>query len=150
MKSIEVESELQKVEYACRRCEIRWTVTEPQNCIRCPACPSEYIERVSGELERFKMFWEKLDPVLRSLTYRERKIVKLRYGADPEWTYTQEQTGRIFKRTRQRICQIEKRIVRKLAHPVRLEKLRKAGLLSPYARQTMPFGLARLMSRIAG
>jgi RNA polymerase primary sigma factor len=61
--------------------------------------------------------------VLKTLTYREREIIKLRYGIGDGYTYTLEEVGRIFKVTRERVRQIEAKAVRKLQHPVRARKL---------------------------
>ncbi len=61
----------------------------------------------------------KIDNVLKTLTYREREIIKLRYGLGDGYTYTLEEVGRIFKVTRERVRQIEAKAVRKLQHPVR-------------------------------
>ena len=49
----------------------------------------------------------KIDNVLKTLTYREREIIKLRYGLGDGYTYTLEEVGRIFKVTRERVRQIE-------------------------------------------
>ena len=61
--------------------------------------------------------------VLKTLTYREREIIKLRYGLGDGYTYTLEEVGRIFKVTRERVRQIEAKAVRKLQHPVRSRQL---------------------------
>ncbi|MFO0938937.1 MAG: RNA polymerase sigma factor RpoD [Gemmataceae bacterium] len=61
----------------------------------------------------------KIEAVLKTLTYREREIIKLRYGLGDGYTYTLEEVGRIFKVTRERVRQIEAKAVRKLQHPVR-------------------------------
>ena len=66
---------------------------------------------------------EKIDSLLKTLTYREREIIRLRYGLGDGYTYTLEEVGRIFKVTRERVRQIEAKAVRKLQHPVRSEKL---------------------------
>ena len=66
---------------------------------------------------------EKIDQVLKTLTYREREIIKLRYGLGDGYTYTLEEVGRIFKVTRERVRQIEAKAVRKLQHPVRSRQL---------------------------
>jgi len=70
-----------------------------------------------------EMLKEKIDDVLRTLTYREREIIKLRYGLGDGYTYTLEEVGRIFKVTRERVRQIEAKAVRKLQHPVRSRRL---------------------------
>lgn len=66
---------------------------------------------------------EKIDTLLKTLTYREREIIRLRYGLGDGYTYTLEEVGRIFKVTRERVRQIEAKAVRKLQHPIRSEKL---------------------------
>jgi RNA polymerase primary sigma factor len=70
---------------------------------------------------------EKIDKLLKTLTYREREIIRLRYGLGDGYTYTLEEVGRIFKVTRERVRQIEAKAVRKLQHPVRSKHL--AGFL---------------------
>jgi RNA polymerase primary sigma factor len=70
-----------------------------------------------------EMLKEKIDQVLKTLTYREREIIKLRYGLGDGYTYTLEEVGRIFKVTRERVRQIEAKAVRKLQHPVRARQL---------------------------
>ncbi|WP_339909925.1 RNA polymerase sigma factor RpoD [Symmachiella dynata] len=71
-----------------------------------------------------EMLKDKIDYVLRTLTYREREIIKLRYGLGDGYTYTLEEVGRIFKVTRERVRQIEAKAVRKLQHPVRSKQLK--------------------------
>ena len=66
---------------------------------------------------------EKIDSLLKTLTYREREIIRLRYGLGDGYTYTLEEVGRIFKVTRERVRQIEAKAVRKLQNPIRSEKL---------------------------
>ena len=70
-----------------------------------------------------EMLKDKIDLVLKTLTYREREIIKLRYGLGDGYTYTLEEVGRIFKVTRERVRQIEAKAVRKLQHPVRSRQL---------------------------
>ncbi|MBI4881088.1 MAG: RNA polymerase sigma factor RpoD [Planctomycetes bacterium] len=67
----------------------------------------------------YVMLREKIDAVLSTLSFREREIIKLRYGIGDGYTYTLEEVGRIFKVTRERVRQIEAKAVRKLQHPVR-------------------------------
>jgi len=66
---------------------------------------------------------DKIEQLLKTLTYREREIIRLRYGLGDGYTYTLEEVGRIFKVTRERVRQIEAKAVKKLQHPVRSEKL---------------------------
>ncbi|MEM1166709.1 MAG: RNA polymerase sigma factor RpoD [Planctomycetota bacterium] len=69
------------------------------------------------------MLKERIESVLKTLTYREREIIKLRYGIGDGYTYTLEEVGRIFKVTRERVRQVEAKAIRKLQHPVRSRKL---------------------------
>ena len=71
----------------------------------------------------YEMLKDKLEKVLETLTFREREIIKLRYGIGDGYTYTLEEVGRIFKVTRERVRQIEAKAVRKLQHPVRSRML---------------------------
>ncbi len=64
----------------------------------------------------------RIENVLKTLTYREREIIKLRFGIGDGYTYTLEEVGRIFKVTRERVRQVEARALRKLQHPVRSRK----------------------------
>ena len=69
------------------------------------------------------MLRDKIEGLLKTLTYREREIIRLRYGLGDGYTYTLEEVGRIFKVTRERVRQIEAKAVRKLQHPVRSKQL---------------------------
>jgi RNA polymerase primary sigma factor len=70
-----------------------------------------------------EMLRERINDVLKTLTYREREILKLRYGIGDGYTYTLEEVGRIFKVTRERVRQVESKAIRKLQHPVRKRRL---------------------------
>ena len=70
-----------------------------------------------------EMLKERIDEILKTLTYREREIIKLRYGLGDGYTYTLEEVGRIFKVTRERVRQVEAKAIRKLQHPVRSRRL---------------------------
>ncbi|MAG94159.1 MAG: RNA polymerase sigma factor RpoD, partial [Planctomycetaceae bacterium] len=87
----------------------------------------DFIEDSSGDspvnTATQEMLKDKIDSVLKTLTYREREIIKLRYGLGDGYTYTLEEVGRIFKVTRERVRQIEAKAVRKLQHPVRSKQL---------------------------
>jgi RNA polymerase primary sigma factor len=74
-----------------------------------------------------EMLRDKIERLLKTLTYREREIIRLRYGLGDGYTYTLEEVGRIFRVTRERVRQIEAKAVRKLQHPVRSQQL--AGFL---------------------
>lgn len=64
-----------------------------------------------------------LKQVLETLSYREREIIKLRYGLGDGYSYTLEEVGHIFNVTRERIRQIEAKAVRKLQQPGRSQDL---------------------------
>ena len=83
-----------------------------------------------------EMLKDKIENVLKTLTYREREIIKLRYGLGDGYTYTLEEVGRIFKVTRERVRQIEAKAVRKLQHPVRSRQLE--GFLDTWAKKPGP------------
>jgi RNA polymerase primary sigma factor len=70
-----------------------------------------------------EMLKERIDTILKTLSYREREIIKLRYGIGDGYTYTLEEVGRIFKVTRERVRQVEAKAIRKMQHPVRARKL---------------------------
>jgi RNA polymerase primary sigma factor len=90
-----------------------------------------------------EMLKERIEEVLSTLTFREREIVKLRYGIGDGYTYTLEEVGRIFRVTRERVRQIEAKAVRKLRHPVRARQLASFldGVIVPDEGDT-PVGMA--------
>jgi RNA polymerase primary sigma factor len=74
-----------------------------------------------------EMLKARLDVVMNDLSYREREIIRLRYGLTDGYTYTLEEVGKIFSVTRERVRQIESKAVRKLQQPYRTRAL--AGFL---------------------
>jgi RNA polymerase primary sigma factor len=81
-------------------------------------------ESTPADSAMHQMLRDKINHVLKSLTYREREIIKLRYGLGDGYSYTLEETGRIFKVTRERIRQIESKALRKLQQETRAEHLK--------------------------
>lgn len=77
-----------------------------------------------SEAAAFSMLKEQLVEVLNTLTDREQKVLKLRFGLDDGRTRTLEEVGREFDVTRERIRQIEAKALRKLRHPSRSKKLK--------------------------
>jgi RNA polymerase primary sigma factor len=69
------------------------------------------------------MLRDRIDATLQSLSFREREIIKLRFGLGVGYTHTLEEVGQIFKVTRERVRQIEAKSLRKLQHPVRSRML---------------------------
>jgi RNA polymerase primary sigma factor len=76
---------------------------------------------------------DSIERLLKTLTFREREIIRLRYGLGDGYTYTLEEVGRIFKVTRERVRQIEAKAVKKLQNPVRAKLLE--GFLKPLENQ---------------
>jgi RNA polymerase primary sigma factor len=70
-----------------------------------------------------EMLRRQIGKVLKTLSYREREIIKLRFGLGDGYSYTLEEVGHIFKVTRERIRQIEAKAVRKLQQPSRSQEL---------------------------
>ena len=67
---------------------------------------------------------ECLNQVMSTLTPREAKVLKMRYGIDVDYDHTLEEVGKCFAVTRERIRQIEAQAIQKLKHPSRIEELR--------------------------
>ena len=76
------------------------------------------------EYTTVEMLKEELDGVLLTLTDREEKVLRLRFGLDDGQCRTLEEVGQIFGVTRERIRQIEAKALRKLRHPSRSRKLK--------------------------
>ena len=66
-----------------------------------------------------------LAAVLATLSYREREVIKMRYGIGDGYTYTLEEVGRIFEISKDRVRQIEAKAIRRLRNPFRMNRLRK-------------------------
>jgi len=70
-----------------------------------------------------EMLRARIADALQTLDYREREIIRLRYGLADGYAYTLEEVGKIFSVTRERVRQIETKAVRALQHPSRARKL---------------------------
>ena len=81
------------------------------------------------------MLRKELDKLLKTLTPREREIIKLRYGFKNGYMYTLEEVGRIFEVTRERVRQIEAKAVKKLQTPGRSRRL--LGFLDELEREAV-------------
>ncbi len=79
---------------------------------------------VPADAAAFTLLREQLDEVLSTLTEREQKVLKLRFGLDDGRARTLEEVGKEFNVTRERIRQIEAKALRKLRHPSRSRKLK--------------------------
>ena len=79
---------------------------------------------VPADAAAFTMLKEQLEEVLGTLTEREQKVLRLRFGLDDGRARTLEEVGKEFNVTRERIRQIEAKALRKLRHPSRSRKLK--------------------------
>ena len=79
---------------------------------------------VPAEAAAFTLLKEQLVEVLGTLTEREQKVLRLRFGLDDGRARTLEEVGKVFNVTRERIRQIEAKALRKLRHPSRSRKLK--------------------------
>ena len=79
---------------------------------------------VPADAAAFTMLKEQLEDVLSTLTDREQKVLRLRFGLDDGRARTLEEVGKEFNVTRERIRQIEAKALRKLRHPSRSRKLK--------------------------
>ena len=77
-----------------------------------------------AEAASFMLLKEQLVEVLKTLTPREEKVLRLRFGIEDGRTRTLEEVGKEFNVTRERIRQIEAKALRKLRHPSRSKKLK--------------------------
>ncbi len=80
--------------------------------------------RAPAEEASFTLLREQLDEVLKTLTEREQRVLRLRFGLDDGRARTLEEVGQKFGVTRERIRQIEAKTLRKLRHPSRSKKLK--------------------------
>ena len=88
----------------------------------------DFIEDKSAEspanATAFSVFQERLDEVLGSLTEREEKVLRLRFGLGDGYPRTLEEVGSVFNVTRERVRQIEAKALRKMRHPTRARELK--------------------------
>ncbi len=70
-----------------------------------------------------RLLAEQIESVLHTLSFREREIIKLRYGIGTGYTYTMTEVARIFKVSTTRVRQVEAKAIKKLSHPVRAVRL---------------------------
>ena len=80
--------------------------------------------RFRSDAATYTLLHEQLMEVLDTLTEREQKVLRLRFGLDDGRPRTLEEVGRQFNVTRERIRQIEAKALRKLRHPSRSKKLK--------------------------
>jgi RNA polymerase primary sigma factor len=88
----------------------------------------DFIEDKSAEspanATAFAVFQEQLSQVLGSLTEREEKVLRLRFGLGDGYPRTLEEVGSVFNVTRERVRQIEAKALRKMRHPTRARELK--------------------------
>ena len=109
------------------------TIQSPRSSENLPEIVQElYEERIEEihpvqesqlETAQYHDLLSRIGKVLRTLSYREREIIELRYGLEDGHFYSQEEVGHIFKVTKERIRQIEAKALRKLQQPSRSQEL---------------------------
>jgi len=72
----------------------------------------------------YTMLKEEMDKILDTLTEREKRVLRLRFGIGDGYPRTLEEVGSIFNVTRERVRQIEAKALRKLRHPIRSRRLK--------------------------
>ncbi len=89
----------------------------------------DFIEDKSAEspanATAYSVFQEKLSDVLGTLTEREEKVLRLRFGLGDGYPRTLEEVGSVFNVTRERVRQIEAKALRKMRHPTRARELKR-------------------------
>ena len=108
--------------------EIAKELNMPEDRVREDSHLGDFIEddraTTPSDSVAFTMLKEQLLGVLDTLTPREEKVLRLRYGIDDGKPRTLEEVGKEFNVTRERIRQIEAKALRKLRHPSRSKKLK--------------------------
>ena len=128
-----MEADRRRRRHVARRGHLR-DANEPATAVAGPACGRprrQLFRRISARLSRGRPLLEmnhdllkaRIADVLEGLDYREREIIRLRYGLADGYAYTLEEVGKIFSVTRERVRQIETKAVRSLQHPIRRKKL---------------------------
>ncbi len=92
------------------------------------SCFGDFIEDKGAEspanATAFSVFQEKLNDVLHTLSEREEKVLRLRFGLGDGYPRTLEEVGSVFNVTRERVRQIEAKALRKMRHPTRSRELK--------------------------
>ena len=99
-------------------------IGEEEDCSLGRLHPRRGRQRAQRGRQSFTLLKEQLMDVLSTLTPREEKVLKLRFGIEDGRTRTLEEVGKEFNVTRERIRQIEAKALRKLRHPSRSKKLK--------------------------
>lgn len=76
-----------------------------------------------SDMTQYRLFIDKIDEVLKTLTEREEKVIRLRWGLGDGFARTLEEVGSVFNVTRERVRQIEAKAIRKLRHTWRAREL---------------------------
>ncbi|MFB0555342.1 MAG: restriction endonuclease [Phycisphaerae bacterium] len=92
-----------------------------------PFCFGHFIDHVSRSLsdKQRASFLDHIDVLLKTTSYREREIIKLRYGLGGMYYYTCDEVGRIFKISSKSVRSIEQKALQKILHPARFMRLSK-------------------------
>jgi DNA-directed RNA polymerase specialized sigma subunit len=90
----------------------------------------ERLNQIASNQDKSKGFIEKMDDILKSMTFRERKVLELRFGLEDGQTRSLQQVGDQFQVGRERIRSIEAKAFRKLRHPSRSGKIKSVWSLN--------------------
>ncbi|MDA8173746.1 MAG: sigma-70 family RNA polymerase sigma factor, partial [Nitrospiraceae bacterium] len=95
--------------------------TELEDFIGDKNSPSPYVDAEKSEIS------EQIQGILKTLTPKEEKVIRMRFGIGTDRDHTLEEVGRYLSITRERVRQIEAKALRKLKHPSRLRALKNLG-----------------------
>ena len=95
--------------------------TELEDFIGDKNSPSPYVDAEKSEIS------EQIQGILKTLTPKEEKVIRMRFGIGTDRDHTLEEVGRYLSITRERVRQIEAKALRKLKHPSRLRALKSLG-----------------------
>jgi RNA polymerase primary sigma factor len=95
--------------------------TELEDFIGDKTSPSPYVDAEKTEIS------EQIQNILKTLTPKEEKVIRMRFGIGTDRDHTLEEVGRYLSITRERVRQIEAKALRKLKHPSRLRALKNLG-----------------------
>jgi HJR/Mrr/RecB family endonuclease len=125
---------------------LQYCVCKKAGCTQCPwiislFCPNhlvEHLHEIFSEEDRTR-FDDAFEQVLRTLTYGERELLKLRYGIGDGYVYTRKECATIFRITPKEVAEIEVTAARKLQHPVRVRHIQEALRVYPFASPSDEF-----------
>ena len=82
-------------------------------------------ENLQDMLSGRKGAYQQIQEALKTLSDKEERVIRMRFGIGEKHNYTLEEVGRVMQLTRERIRQIESKALKKLQHPLKSKKLRE-------------------------